>query len=219
MCLIVSFAVSCNKPTDYEKYLSNHEIIYPGTVKLKAVGGNYRVLMYWNPSPDKTIAKYMIYWNHNLDSISVNATTLDPDSVQQIYFDNLKETQEYDFTFYSLDSAGNKSIPIKLNPVRVYGNYYQKSLKNRIYSTYSYSNDTVTIQWNKPDTVNINTQIRFTNLSGQQTIFDLSPTSKSSVIAQYMPNTYIYYKSSYLPITNSPDTFYVSKYDSILIPQ
>ncbi|PZP49674.1 MAG: hypothetical protein DI598_07275 [Pseudopedobacter saltans] len=220
MLLSILFYCSCNKATDYKKYFDGHEIIYPGIVNnLIAAGGNNRALLYWNPSPDPTVTKYIIYWNNKSDSLVVNATTSNPRDTVKVLIGSLSELSIYNFIVYSFDSSGNKSIPVNVNNVRIYGTYYNSTLRNRLDSGFKHSTLTIydTIFWRRPDTVNVNTLIRYTNTSNVVTSINLGPTQNLSRLINYKVGTYVYYKSSYKPLTNSPDTFYVSKFDSLLI--
>lgn len=219
---VIFFAVGCNKATDYKKYLDGHEIVYPGTVNnLKAVGGNNRALLYWNPSPDPSITRYTIYWNNKLDSLNISATTNNPNSIEKVIVSGLSELSIYNFIIYSFDSSGNKSIPKTINNVRIYGAFYAATLKNRSYASFIHSTITAydTINWNTPDTININTSIRYTNTSNVVTSINIAPTDKMCRLVNYKAGTYVYYKSSYIPISNSPDTFYVAKFDSLRLAQ
>lgn len=50
--------------TKYKDLLDKREIVYPGLVSnFKGYQGNLRIRLQWNPSPDPSITRYMIYWN------------------------------------------------------------------------------------------------------------------------------------------------------------
>jgi hypothetical protein len=56
----------CKKlDTEYRDYLKNSETVYPGIPSgITCYPGNNRVQFNWMPSPDPSVAKYIIYWNN-----------------------------------------------------------------------------------------------------------------------------------------------------------
>ncbi|MCW3108286.1 MAG: hypothetical protein JWQ09_2792 [Segetibacter sp.] len=215
---LLALALLCctKKDTDFRNFLQGHEIIYPGVpsnVSFRA--GNQRTMLLWKPSADPSIKKYVVYWNNKADSLLFTPST-SSDTVK-VLISNLQE-YVYSFTIYSLDGAGNRSIPLEINNSRVYGKLYAGGLLNRGYKAsnpYVLNSDgSVTLNFNTPDTINISTAIKFTNNAGNIVVRQLSPDSSSITLPGYKPGTPIVYNSSYIPVQKALDTFYAPVYDT-----
>jgi len=214
LCLVIQ---GCTKDdTEFKSYLKDGEIVYPGRVSpVITKPGNFRTALWWNPSPDPSVTRYVVYWNNKTDSVVVNATSHQPQDTIKVTIPNLKE-YTYSFIIYSYDQQGRKSIPVEANNVRVFGSLYQAGLLNRPYNaTNPYTlndNGSLTLNFNSPDTININTVIKYTNTTGASAERMLKPESSSLVLPDYKPGSTIQYKSSYIPGKGSLDTFTVSSY-------
>ncbi|MDB5121810.1 MAG: hypothetical protein JWN56_3028 [Sphingobacteriales bacterium] len=208
----------CGKEdTEFKSFLNDKEIIYPGRMsKIVASPGNQRIGLAWNPSSDPSIKKYVIYWNNKKDSLVVNATNHNTSDTVKVIVPNLNE-YTYSFTVYSFDDKGNKSIPLEVNNVKVFGSAYQSNLLNRPYNaTNPYLLDettgSVALNFSTPDTINISTVIKYTNKLGVVEEKQLGPQSNSMTLTNYKAGTIIQYKSSYIPVKGSIDTFNVANY-------
>lgn len=211
LCIVI-FGCS-KKATDYRSFLDGHETIYPGTVAdIRVAPGNGRLQLSWQPSPDPSITKYRVFWNNGMDSISLPAVKTD---TVRCLITNLGE-YNYTFNIYSYDSAGNRSIGTTLNNIKVYGDIYKSSLHNRPVldpGTYT-APTTVTLKFSTPDTININTEIRYKDMNGvMQSAFLLSDSTVVH-LPDYLSGSTIYYRSSYVPVRGAVDTFTLA-YDSL----
>jgi hypothetical protein len=219
LLLLVVVIISCTKDDiAFKDYLKDGEIVYPGKVaNVTTKPGNLRTALWWNPSPDPSVSKYVIYWNNNVDSVVVNATSHNTSDIIKVVIPNLKE-YTYTFTIYSYDAQGHKSIPIAANNVRVFGPLYQSGLLNRPYTaTNPYvvnPNGSVQLNFDKPDTINVNTLIRYTNTGGTSVDKTLLPTENNITLTDYKAGTDILYKSSYIPAQGSLDVFSVTDFST-----
>jgi hypothetical protein len=220
LVLLLCNAFSCSrKPTDYRAFLNGSERTYPGAVSSVAVSpGNLRLMLSWHPSPDPSVARYVVYWNNYADSLVIPASKHNPSDTVACLINKL---QEYNYTFFinSYDNAGNKSISTELDNVRVYGSIYQGYLYNRpanADSPFVLSNNDqdVTINFRRPDSINISTVIRYTDNTGTAQQTQLSPDSSSILLPNFKFGTSVTYRSSYIPQKNAIDTFYPSSYDT-----
>lgn len=214
----ILLAGSCvKKPTDYRSFLHGEEITYPAAAAgIEAGPGKNRVLLKWPSSADPTITKYIIYWNNQADSAIVNANPSHSYDTVKAYINSLDEGV-YSFTISSFDSKGNKSIPVNIENIKVYGEKYQGGLLNRVVSKVSYINNLLMLTWATPDTVNVNTEIKYTDLSGQVKTALLPADSNELVIADWKLPTKIFYRSSYKPENDAIDTFVVTYDDSLIV--
>ncbi|MBB5394643.1 DUF4998 domain-containing protein [Mucilaginibacter sp. AK015] len=219
--IVVIGAISCEKKdTDFKKFLGDKEMVYPGVVvKPHSKPGNLRAALVWNPSSDPSISRYVIYWNNKADSVVVNSTNHNTaDSITAI-IPGLSE-YIYSFTIYSYDAKGNRSIPLEINNVKVYGPVYQSGLTNRVYDAANpftvSENGNVKLNFLQADTtsLNVSTIIKYTNRNGEIVEKDLSPDSTSFMITDYKSGEPVSFRSGYIPVKGSIDTFYVSNYST-----
>ncbi|OOQ59058.1 DUF4998 domain-containing protein [Mucilaginibacter pedocola] len=218
-CSLVLGMFGCSKKDkDFKDFLDNKEVTYPGLVtKVRARSGNLRAALVWNPSPDPSITKYVIYWNNKADSIILNSTNHNTaDSITAV-IPGLNE-YIYSFTIYSYDAKGNRSIPLDVNNVKVYGPLYQAGLLNRTYDAatpFSVSdNGNIRLNFLPRDTsvVNVGTDIKYTNRAGVEVVKQLNPDSLGITLTDYRSGEPVQFRSAYIPDRNSIDTFYVSSY-------
>ncbi len=213
--LSLIFAVSgCEKyADDYKDYLNNKEIIYPGLARSFTYNtGNLRVQLVWQPSPDPSIVRYVIKWNNGVDSLVVTEVSHDPGQSMQVIIPNLQE-YVYAFSLIAYDNEGHVSVGQVLNNVRVYGPAYRSTLLNRQYdqqNPYQFTSDgKLQLNFNKADTSNISTAIKYTNTSDEPSEVLLPAALSSVVIPDYKKGTSIQYRSSYKPLgETSIDEFY-----------
>lgn len=210
--------IGCSKDAiDYKKYLDGKEKIYPGFPgSVGASPGNYRVKLSWKASPDPTVTRYRIFWNNAADSLDLNAPVSNNGEISVI-IPKLVE-YNYSFTIYSYDKNGNKSVPVQLNNIKIYGNSYKSSLTNRFLvssNPYSLDDTGITLNFERADTINITTDISYTYKDGSIKKKSLSPDQSSIKLDDYKPGTKVFYRSSYIPVRNSIDTFYTADFDSL----
>lgn len=215
--LICFAAAGCKKyDDDYKAYLNNKETVYPGLVKnIGYKAGHLRTALFWNPSPDPSIVKYLITWNNGGKSLEVQATSHNPEELVTVVVPDLSE-YVYSFNISSYDKDGNKSIALEINNVRVYGSTYVGTLLNRNYNAanpYEFTQDgSLQLNFNRRDTMNVSTTIRYTNTTGAMEDRELPAESNSIAIPNYKLGTTIQYRSSYAPERGSLDVFNVAQF-------
>ncbi|WP_346239139.1 DUF4998 domain-containing protein [Niabella insulamsoli] len=218
--LLLGIIACTTEPDDFKSFLNNSEIKYPGRINNAFTRpGNGRIALGWNPSPDQSVSRYVVYWNSGADSLIVPATTHNPSDTIQAIINNLQE-YTYSFFVYSFDEKGNRSIPTEITNARVYGSTYQNNLYNRPLdaSPTGFDNGDISrlkINFLPPDTVNITTRIRYTNLDGIETDTFINPVENSIIIPDYKIGSHVTYQSYYTPNQRSIDTFTVNTIDTI----
>jgi hypothetical protein len=214
LCFVIG---ACSKQDqDFKAFLADKEIVYPGRVaQIVSKPGNLRTALWFSPSPDPSITKYVVYWNNKADSVVVPSTSHLTSDTIKVIIPNLKE-YAYSFVVNSFDAAGNKSVPIEINNVRIFGPLYQSGLLNRPYNATDpyvlHADGSITLNFNNPDTINISTNIKYTNNTGSIVEKELRPDSSSITLLNYKNGTEIQYRSSYIPGRGSLDIFQVSDY-------
>lgn len=216
--LLLLFYGCTKEATKYRDYLQGEEKIYPGLPdKINAAPGNFRVRLSWLPSPDPSVSKYRIFWNNGADSTEVAANSHAPQDTVAVMVSGLVE-YTYSFTVYSYDEAGNRSIPIEVNNIKVYGDSYRQSLTNRFLNTvkpYELVPGGIVLYFETPDAINTGTRIRFTATDGAVRTANIGPEESSIRLDGYKAGTKIYYQSGYVPVRAAVDTFYTAGPDSL----
>ena len=208
--------------TKYKDLLHNKEIVYPGTVnKFRAFPGNLRVRLQWQPSPDPSITKYLIYWNNNDDSLLLDVSNRNTaDSVNTV----LTGLGEYvqNFILYTLDDKGNRSIGQSISGVRVFGPLFISSLVNRQINASrppkALNKYTYRLYLAKADTVlNINTQISYLDSLQQPQTLWVTAKTDSVQLELAKAGTKVALRSSYVPVHRAIDTFRVTYSDTVTL--
>lgn len=218
LAAILLCLVACEKEGyNYDKYLSKKEIVYTGIVSnLSANPGNQRLQLNWNPSSDPTIVKYIIYYNNRRDSIIVAANGEATSQKMKAIITGLGEYVQ-DFTIFTCDAAGNRSIGQTLAATRVYGPIFNSTLRNRKVGSNSFNTaGELVLNFSAPlDTVNTSTTLSYKNITGNITNATLNPDVTSITLPDWKEGEDILIKSAYVPVRNSIDTFWVSYSDTI----
>lgn len=223
LLLIVGFISCVKRDTEFREFLNGKELVYPGVVNNPNYKpGNLRAELVWNPSPDPSIVKYVVYWNNKVDSLVYTSSDHNPADTLKVIVPSLAE-YAYSFIVYSVDGSGNKSIPKEIDNVKVYGPNYQASLVNRgfkVANPYSVSaNGNVTLNFYPLDTAleslsfahNISTTVSYTNRSGvatQKTFY----RDSAFTITDFKGGSSLDYRSAYVPVVGAIDTFNVNTY-------
>jgi len=224
MLVLVACIISCVKrDTEFKDFFKGKELVYPGVINSPhSRPGNLRAELLWNPSPDPSIVKYVIFWNNNADSLVYTSSDHNPADTLKVIVPDLNE-YTYSFTVYSYDGSGNKSIPLAINNVKVYGPNYQSVLANRPYNAsnpYTVSSSgNVTLNFHKLDTgsewrsfaYNTSTTIRYTNRIGQ-VVQKILYRDSTITITDLKGGSTLDYRSTYIPVKGAIDTFNATSY-------
>lgn len=214
---MIMFLYSCGKndQTDYKDLLNGQEIVYTGMIKnVITRPGNLAIGLEWRKPSDPRIVKYVIYYNNKADSQVVDMNG-NADTIKTV----IRGLSEYDyaFTIYSYDADGNRSVPAVVNNAKAYGPIYISTLLNRGYNAttpFSIEDDgTLKLNFITPDTINIATTIRYTDINDQPAEVVLGPDQSSITLPVYKGGTPITYRSSYIPVRNALDVFQAPKTD------
>lgn len=218
-CLLAA----CMKDDDkYKTLLNDREIVYPGLVgNFSAFQGNLRIKLQWNPSPDPSITKYVIYWNNNTDSATLASTGSNTQDTVSTIISGIEEYVQ-NFVLYTCDAQGNRSIGQSLSGVRIYGPLYVSSLTNRIVDA---SRDPVmtaqgsyTVYFSPADTLlNAGTSLSYTDAMAQPRTAVIPAKADSVMLEQVAAGTKVAIRSSYVPVPGAIDTFNVAFSDTLVL--
>ncbi len=223
LLLLAGFIIlwGCSKKaTDYRSFLDHKEIIYPGRISNpKVLPGNGRLMLTWTPSPDPSIAKYVVTWNGGADSLVLSAVSHSTNDTVKCLIDHLSE-YAYTFFIYSYDAEGNRSVVTEIDNAQVYGEIYRNGLHNRMQDVTRppllNPDGTVNIYFLAPlDTINITTRLKYVGSNGDTAITYLAKSDGIVTLPSFKPGTKILYQSSFIPAANVIDTFYTTSYDTV----
>lgn len=220
--LFITFATifgGCQKWDYYKEFVPDGEKKYPSIdTMFVANPGNERLEIKWKHSNDPTVKHYMIYWNDDQDSLIYADIPKGGDTI--VLYLNTPEGV-YDFTVYSFDTKLNRSVPRKIPAVRVYGQNYVSTLYNRglnINNPYDIDeNGYLKINFSLSAESELSTEIKYTNREDEIKYVTLSKDENSVSILDYKAGTEILYKSSYKPVSEAIDIFYVKEYSILSI--
>lgn len=217
------FFTGCMKDEDqYKDLLGNREIVYPGPVSnLKAYQGNLRIKLQWNPSPDPSITRYMIYWNNNADSMMLKTTGSNTQDTVTAIISGIAEYVQ-NFVLYTYDGEGNRSIGQSLSGVRIYGPLYVSSLTNRIVDAARppqlVAPGTYRVYFSPADTLlNVATSLSYTDAMQQPRTARIDAKTDSVTLEQVAVDTKVALRSSYIPVPRAIDTFNVAYSDTLVL--
>ncbi|WP_316818303.1 DUF4998 domain-containing protein [Pedobacter nyackensis] len=217
----LSILSGCGKlDTEFKKYTQEKELIYPGTpAGMSAYSGYKRVQFNWNPSSDPTVHKYVVYWNNNNDSTAFVIPEGQRESFKSAIVKNVNEGTHF-FTIHTYDKQNNRSVPIYVSNIRVYGDYYLKALSNRSIKTLGYSLDAskIIIDWNAAIDGEKTIELKYTDEAGATQTIIVPGGALKTEISGYKKDTKLTYRSIYLPEPSAIDEFSVD-YTEVVLPK
>ena len=215
LAIIALFILGCNKEQyKYKQFIDGEEIVYAGLAEnFIARGGNLRVQLEWQKSIDPSVAAYMILWNNGKDSTLVLSEDVSSDGVYRTIIEGLPEYVQ-SFKLICINNRLERSIGQTISGVRIFGSYYQSSLRNRRFLSVDHiDGDSAKLNFLPGDSSLVYSDIIFTNLAGN---IDSIRFSKESVIIPSIKSaTKAAIRSYYLPQKNAIDTFATMVADSL----
>lgn len=198
---------SCSKMNDlHDGYLKKGETIYVGQPdSVKVFAGNGRVLLrYWVSDPKA--AKMLIYWNSRQDSMIVDIPSNTGKQPIDVIVPDLSENK-YFFQLITLDKdMKNPSIPLEASG-DAYGDRFQASLLDRkmMYANQSGTSQ-LTIRWHGAAERGLGTNLKYKNTAGEEVERFVRMDEFSTILPDFKSD--LTFRTSFLPDTNSIDTFY-----------
>lgn len=199
--------ISCSKMNDlHMDYLLEGERVYVGQPdSVHALSGFNRVeLQYWVSDPKAK--KMKVYWNNDLDSLTVDIPTLAVNEPGKIEINNL-EQKNYNFKIITCnDEWKNPSIPLEVL-VEVYSDDYLKRLfPRRIEYANFLTPESVYVSLYKPTDMSIGSVLSYTKLDGTDVDVIISTDTKFVVLDDFKENLKMF--TSFLPFKGALDTLY-----------
>jgi hypothetical protein len=209
LLLFACVIISCVKKDEYKKYLVNGEIVYPGRPDSVIVrSGHNRVQIAVVLGNDPLVTKVKVYWKNFQDSVEVRVNGIKKSDTLKIPIPNLAEGN-YNFTLYTYDDKGNRSVGIT-TAGQVYGDAYVSSLNTRTLKTLEASADgkDVSLTWGAPSTGETGTEITFTSADGKAKTVTIKSDTAQIILSNFKDNSDISYRSVFVPDSLSVDNYY-----------
>ncbi|WP_406823615.1 DUF4998 domain-containing protein [Pedobacter sp. KACC 23697] len=210
LILVAGVYSACTKQDDFKKFVAGGEISYTGKLdSVKMFSGDSRVLLKGLFLADPKVVSCKIFWNNMKDSLVIPVVKKNVVDTLN-YSIPIKTEGLQNFTIYTYDKVGNKSIPVYAN-ARSYGDRYKASLSNRPISsaTADASTGKGIISWLGMDKLTgvFATEVQYTSTSNVSKKIRTKIDSTRTVIPDLKAGTDIQYRTLFLPDTSCVDTF------------
>lgn len=213
--IVVLFA-SCSKETDDvngKKPDDDIEApIFDGYAKnLKSYPGHNRVKITFESSSD-SIEYFVLSWD-NKNSETVTKTINKSEvklGIYQVFVNDLIEGN-YSFKILAYDKDKNPAKSSATTRAQVYGENYINTLHTRVIrdAIFLFEKDPI-LEWLDARPEEVAVDIYYTNETGNPDTIRMAHTEKTITLPGHLEKTEIKYRSLYLPINTSIDTFYTA---------
>lgn len=198
---------SCRKQDHfYKEFLEGGEIIYTG--KADSVlfhPGKNRAQLSWRIK-DPNIIQMKVYWNSNLDSLTIDVNKTDGVDSIGVVIEDLEE-RFYSFDIYSINAEGDRSIKSTVEG-QVYGDEYQQNRFHRAIESISFFDDQAIVLWFNPESNEVGSEIRYTNADGVEATVFVPTTETSTTLDNVALGDTFDYRTWHRPDSLAIDTFY-----------
>ena len=215
--LIITLALiafyNCSEMNDlHQPYLDKGEAIYPAKPdSLISFSGHNRLKLQWFVQSDLSIKGARIFWNDKADSLDIPITVTPGvrDTIGAVV-ENLPEGG-YVFEVVSLDSYGNKSIPV-VRSGKSLGDIYISSLNNRQILSYKTTTNNITFAMSSSDPADyVYSEFMYfdSNNIEREAKLDLDNLETIKIPLEDIDTSKnIQFRSVYQPFDNAIDLFY-----------
>ncbi|MFV0248661.1 MAG: DUF4998 domain-containing protein [Tenacibaculum sp.] len=205
--LILFVLVSCNDTFEFhKKYTKDGEIIYVTKIhSLKSLPGNGRFKITGWISNAFTVNEFVVSWNKGENSQAFPYTKSEnPNDFIELIIDGLEEGS-YEFKIFSKDADGNQSIKGSIFG-NVYGEFFRSNLVARKVKDVAYNGTDAEISFNiSGDAFQRDTEIKYTNSSGEEVIVIVTPDETVTVLTNMSSNNSVMYRTYYVPTLANED--------------
>lgn len=219
--MLISFIIGtagCKKlDFNYKQFIGDGEITYVGKAdSLLLKGGDRRAEISFLLISDPTVSAYKLYWNNKQDSTSGSLNKTAGIDTVRLMINNLEE-QTHEFQVFLFDDKGNSSV-MSSTVGRVYGEFYKKTLINRLFKTLRViSGNQVEIAWASPEASLLRSEIKYVNTNSELITHITKPATEHDTLFNFPVGGDFELRSAFLPDSLALDTFY-TKYEKINVP-
>jgi hypothetical protein len=189
-----------------DRFMNKGEKSYAKMVDSVAIGTGLKRVQIELYIKSTRIQTVRVYWNDRKDSTDI---LIDNQSgVFKYTIGDLSE-KNYIFQFVSFDKFGNRSLVYE-NSVKVYGETYLSSLRNRTVKARANISKNKILEWGPADITNGAkfTEIRYTNQEGTISTVKALTEDQETIIEDHKLGTTFQYRTAFIPSLPAIDTFY-----------
>lgn len=201
------FIFGCSKmDATYKEFLEGGEIRYPKRLdSIEIFPGKNRLKLGVKESGQE-IAKCLVVWNSNLDSLTIPLSGLGEMATAMI--NNISEGT-HKLSFFTFDKKGNKSLGMDTT-IFVYGDKYENNLGNRVILSAMYRGGEARVEWGDvADSSVVRVELNYTDPGGVEHSLPVFNGTMLSKLNLLKGDTFSY-RTLHLPTPNAIDTFYSS---------
>lgn len=215
LVIVVLFA-SCSKDTENTSTKDPDDVIetpiFEGYAKdLVSYPGHNRVKLTFESSSDN-VDYFVLSWT-NKESKLVTKTVNKNEAKLGIFEVIIEDLTEgfHSFEVLAYDKAKKPAKAARTTKAQVYGANYISSLHNRVIreTTFLFKKDPV-LDWLDARPEEIAVDIYYTNVTGNPDTIRMLHTEKTTTLPKHLEKSEIKYRSLYLPVSTSIDTFYTA---------
>ena len=198
--VLVLGIISCQDMDEvHEEYVADGEIIYTNKVdSLRTFAGKNRVKISGYITGGFNVNEVVVTWNKGLDQqiFPYQKSSEDTDLINLIVTD-LNE-DNYEFTVYSKDEDGNKSIPVVVFG-SAYGENYQSNLEPRAVNNVSFDGTNLEVILALSNELQRETEFKFTDINNTEIIKSALEDDLLVTLNNISLNKPITYRTYYVP--------------------
>lgn len=225
--ILVTTFFACQDTDDvHAKYIEDGEIIYSNKVdSLITYSGFQRILIEGRLRNAFNVDEVIVEWNdgENMQVFPYTKSSNEVDTIE-LLIEGLDEGS-YEFEVYSRDTDDNISVP-----TTVFGSSYGENFQTNLVAratdkvTYRYDEKLLIIEFKPASDLTRNTEVKFTDLAGVETIHTLSANESKDSLKNINFEVPIMYRTFYVPTaenSNGDETSidqFVTDWVEVLIP-
>ena len=211
---ILCSSTGCSNMNDlHDVYLKDGERLYLGKVDSAHVfPGNERVkIRCWISDP--RVKSILFSWVPMNDSVKIDIerTTMDTDSFDIVIggIDGYKSISEgnYVFKIVTSNNDGDFSLPHE-TILNIYGEDYRNSLLERLYRSYTWSDNKLIIDWREGETRSLYTEVSYYDTFGLFVTKNVENIEGKDTLANFPASGTFQHRTAYKPVAEAIDIFY-----------
>jgi hypothetical protein len=194
-----------------DRFYVEGEIIYASKIDSAIAHTGYKKVGLDIFISTERISKVRVYWNNYQDSADIQIGNRK--GIFNTTFENMNESS-YIFQIVSIDSYGNKSLPIELSGEAV-GDNFMSLLRNRNVVSAIYSDENgVTVSWGNSPNYSIGCKLTYTNTSDRTVTVDVPAQDNATVIPDWKSG--LSYYTRFVVNEEAMDTLTVETADMVI---
>jgi hypothetical protein len=199
LCIALLSCTDMNELSD--RFLDQGETVYASKADSIATHTGYKKIEIEIYINNRRVDKVRIYWNNYRDSVDVQVGNRQ--GVFRTIIEDMEEST-YLFQIVSIDSYGNKSLPVEASG-EVIGDSFVANLRNRSVASVVYTaDDEVTVTWGNTPNYAVSCYLSYT-ATDNRTVIVIAPVTESVTVISGWKSGLSYY-TQFVPNEGALDT-------------